>query len=174
MPSATLISSALFPYNLDTRASHNKANLLKWNNDIEVADLQAQAVKNKLSTDSGTFIHEVLEFALSDRETRLFEKTHSIDKYIEKVCQDPYIIKMIDNFEDRKEYFVSMAKKTLIKFFHEEMQHIDPIFNELFLVNKGLQGAIDLLNYKHGDLYISDFKTSKKVYHIMKFQIKVI
>lgn len=162
LPSATLVSSALFPYNLDVRSPHNKASLLRWHNNIDVAELQTQRITNKISTDSGTFVHEILEFALNDRNTRLFEKTKNIDKYIDKVCQDKNIINMIDNFEDRKEYFVDMAKKTLGKFFQEEMPQIDPVFNELFIANKGLQGAIDMVNYKNGKLYISDFKTSKK------------
>lgn len=162
LPSATLISSALFPYNLDTHASHNHVALLKWNNDIEVAEMQGQKISNKLSTDSGTFIHEVLELALKDRETRIFEKSKGLQKYINMVCEDKNIINLIENFEERKPYFVEVATNVLTKFFKEEIPIIDPIFDELFLVNKGLQGAIDLVNYKNGHLYISDFKTSKK------------
>ena len=162
LPSATLISSALFPYNLDSHSQHNKIALLRWNNDIDVADLQSQKIKNKLSTDSGTFIHEILELALRDRETRLFEKARSIDKYIDMVCQDKNIIKMIENFDDRKEYFVDMSKRTLNNFFKNEISKIDAVYNELFVKNQYLQGSIDMVNYENGRLYISDFKTSKK------------
>lgn len=162
LPSATLISSALFPYNLDSRASHNQVALLRWNNDIDVADMQAQKVTNKLSTDSGTFVHEVLELVLRDRQTRLFEKKRNIDKYIEQVCEDKNIINMIENFSDRKEYFVNMAKSVLDKFFKNELPKIDPVFNEIFLKTPYLQGCIDMVNYENGKLYISDFKTSKK------------
>ena len=162
VPSATLISSALFPYNLDSHSQHNKIALLRWNNDIDVSDLQNQKITNKLSTDSGTFVHEVLEFTLRDRETRLFEKARSIDKYIEYVCQDKNIINMIENFDNRKEYFVDMTKKVLGNFFKNELSKIDAVYNELFVKNQYLQGSIDMVNYENGRLYISDFKTSKK------------
>lgn len=162
LPSATLISSSLFPYNLDSHAQHNSVALLRWHNDIDVCDAQSQKITNKLSTDSGTFIHEVLELALKDRNTRVFDKCKNMQKYIDMVCADKNIINMIENFEDRKQYFVDMTKSTLKNFFADELSHIDPVFNEIFLVNKGLQGAIDLVNYKNKCLYISDFKTSKK------------
>lgn len=162
LPSATLISSALFPYDLNPRSSHNQIMLLRWNNDIEVSDMSNQLITNKLSTDSGTFIHEILELALRDRNTRIFDKSRNLKKYIEEVCNDPNIINMIDNFADRKQYFVDMATATLSKFFQEEIPLIDPVFDEIFIKNKGIQGAIDLVNYKNKDLYISDFKTSKK------------
>ena len=162
VPSATLISSALFPYNLDSHSQHNKIALLRWNNDIDVSDLQNQKITNKLSTDSGTFVHEVLEFVLRDRETRLFEKARSIDKYIEYVCQDKNIINMIENFDNRKDYFVDMTKKVLGNFFKNELSKIDAVYNELFVKNQYLQGSIDMVNYENGRLYISDFKTSKK------------
>ena len=124
--------------------------------------MQGQKVTNKLSTDSGTFIHEVLELALKDRQTRIFEKSKGLQKYINMVCEDKNIINLIENFEERKPYFIEVATNVLSKFFKEEIPIIDPIFDELFLVNKGIQGAIDLVNYKNGHLYISDFKTSKK------------
>lgn len=162
LPSATLVSSSLFPYNLDKGARHNQIGLLRWHNDIEVEDMQGQKITNKLSTDSGTFIHEVLELALKDRDTRIFEKSRGLQKYIDMVCNDKNIIKLIENFEERKQYFVDVATKVLSDFFKNEVPIIDPVFDELFLVNKGIQGAIDLVNYKNGHLYISDFKTSKK------------
>ena len=162
LPSATLISSALFPYNLDSHAPHNQVALLKWHNDIDVVDMQGQKVTNKLSTDSGTFVHEVLELALKDRQTRIYDKKKGLQKYIEQVCEDKNIIDMIENFDSRKQYFIDMATKTLSKFFESEVPIIDPVFDEIFLVNKGIQGAIDLVNYKNGKLYVSDFKTSKK------------
>lgn len=162
LPSATLISSALFPYNLDAHSSNNQVALLRWNNDIEVADMQAQKLTNKLSTDSGTFIHEVLELSLGDKETRIFEKSKNLPKYIDKVCNDKNIINMIENFDGRKQYFIDMTTKVLSKFFQEELPRIDSVFNEIFIKNKYLQGCIDMLNYQDGKLYISDFKTSKK------------
>lgn len=162
LPSATLISSALFPYNLDPHAQHNSTALLKWHNNIDVADLQNQKITNKLSTDSGTFIHKILELALMDRKTRIFDKSRGLNKYIELALLDNEIISMIDNFEDRKDYFKQMAQKTLKLFFEKELPNIDPVFNELFVVNKGIQGAVDLVDYKDGKLFISDFKTSKK------------
>lgn len=162
LPSATLISSALFPYNLDSRTAHNSIPLLKWNNDISAEDLQAQKIKNKLSTDSGEFCHEVLESALMDRETRIFDKQNNLKIYIENVCKAEKIKNIINNFDDRKQYFVDMATKTLSGFFKNELPKIDPIFCELFLKNKGLQGAIDCLAYKNNNLFILDHKTSKK------------
>ena len=162
LPSATLISSALFPYNLDSRSSHNKIPLLKWNNDIDKTEYENQKLKNKLSTDSGTYIHKILELALLDRKTRCFDKCRSLEKYIESANNDNEIIKNISNFADRKQYFSDIANKTLNKFFQNEIPNIDPVFDELFIVNKGLQGAVDLINYKNGRLFISDFKTSKK------------
>lgn len=162
LPSATLISSALFPYNLDMHSSNNQVGLLRWNNDIDVSDMQAQKVTNKLSTDSGTFIHEVLELALGDKKARIFEKSRNLQKYIELVCNDKNIINMINNFDERKQYFVDMSTKVLSKFFQEELPRIDSIFNEIFIKNNYLQGCIDMVNYQDGKLYISDFKTSKK------------
>lgn len=161
LPSATLISSALFPYNLDMHG-HNQIALLKWHNDIEVADMQGQKITNKLSTDSGTFIHEVLELALGDKQTRIFEKTRNLQKYIDMVCEDKNIINMIDNFHERKQYFVDMSTKVLSNFFKDELPRIDSVFNEIFIKNQYLQGCIDMVNYQDGKLYISDFKTSKK------------
>lgn len=162
LPSATLVSSALFPYNLDKNAKHNKTALLKWHNDIDVQDLQCQKITNKLSTDSGEFCHEILELALMDKQTRTFIKKRSLNNYIEKICQTEKINKIIDNFDDRKDYFVNMATKTLSYFFENELPKIDAIACELFLKNKGLQGAIDCLAYKDKKLYILDHKTSKK------------
>lgn len=162
LPSTTLISSSLFPYNLDSRSPDNKIALLKWNNDIELSDIQSQKIKNKLSTDSGTYIHKILELALSDKTKRIFDRKNNIKEYIDRANSDKEIINMIANFEERKKYFSDMAEKTLSKFFYSELPNIDSIFNEIFLFNKGIQGSIDMLNYENGKLYISDFKTSKK------------
>lgn len=162
LPSATLISSALFPYNLDPLSDKNKINLLAWNNDTPLEDLKAQKLKTKLSTDMGTTLHRVLELALTDKKTRIFDKSRSLDTYIEQALIDEEIVKMIDNLDNRKEYFREILQKTLKKFFAQELPNIDPVFNELFVVNKGIQGAVDLIDYKNGHLYISDFKTSKK------------
>ena len=162
LPSATLISSKLFPYCLDTTKSHNKAGLLRWANNVSVEDLNATRLTTKLSTDTGTLIHKVLELALLDTETRPFKKQFMLDDYIKQAETDEEIVSMIENFEYRKEYFTDIARKTLKKFFENEIQHIDVVASELFVRNKYLQGAIDLIGYKNGELYVLDHKTSKK------------
>lgn len=162
LPSATVISSALFPMDIDYRKNGSKFPLLKWWNNTSLEDMNAQKIKNKLSTDSGTLIHAVLEYAMNDMETRIYTKKRSLDKYISMVCESPDIVKMIDNFEDRKFYFVEMAQKTLTKFFENEIEHITPVVSELFinLPNK-IQGAVDLLCYYKKRLTVLDYKTSK-------------
>ncbi len=162
LPSATLISSKLFPYCLDTTKSHNKAGLLRWANNVSVEDLNATRLTTKLSTDTGEFIHETLERALLDRSTRPFKKQFMLNDYIEDVCKYGKVNTIIDNFEGRKEYFKAIASKVLKNFFIEELPHIDVVASELFVKTKGLQGAVDLIGYKHGNLYIFDHKTSKK------------
>lgn len=161
LPSATLISSALFPYNLDSHVYGNKIALLRWHNDTDFEDLQNQKVKNKLSTDSGTLCHKVLELSLQDKKTRTFDKQKNIKKYIEKACEDKEIVKTIENFDTRKDYFESMSMNTLNKFFKNEIKKLDPIFDELFLKNEYIQGSIDLVAYRNGELSCIDFKTSK-------------
>jgi len=162
LPSATLISSKLFPYCLDTTKSHNKAGLLRWANNVSVEDLNATRLTTKLSTDTGSFIHKILELSLLDRDTRPFKKQFMLDDYIKQAEEDEEIVNMIDNFEGRKEYFTEIARKTLKKFFENEIQHIDVVASELFVRNKYLQGAIDLIGYKNGNLHVLDWKTSKK------------
>lgn len=162
LPSATLISSALFPYDLDKHSKKNKIMLLKWANDVSVEDYKAQQITNKLSTDSGEFCHEILELALTDRKTRIFNKTNNLNTYIETVCNTDKIKNIINNFDNRKDYFVNMAQNTLKDFFLNELPKIDTIFCELFIQGKGIQGAIDCLAYKDKKLYILDHKTSKK------------
>lgn len=157
LPSATLISSALFPTDVE-----KDFNILNWKNSTTLEDMKAQNIKNKLSTDSGEFIHEILENAFKDRGCRLFDKKRSLEKYISKVCSTDKIHKIINNFDDRKEYFQDMAQKTLKDFFANEVENIDPIFNEIFVKNDGIQGAIDMVCMKNKKLYLTDFKTSKK------------
>lgn len=162
LPSSTLVSSSLFPYNLDKRSHNNKIALLKWNNDIDSAELKSQRIKNKLSTDSGTYIHKILELALLDKNTRIYDKTKSLNKYIEIANSEKEIVNLIDNFNDRKDYFTEIASKTLSKFFENELNKLDPICNELFVKNQYIQGAIDAIVYKNKRLYLTDWKTSKK------------
>ena len=157
LPSATLISSALFPIDVE-----KEFNLLNWHNSIPADEYNMQQITNKLSTDSGEFCHEVLELAFGDKKTRLFDKKNRLEIYIDEICKNGKVNRIIDNFSDRKDYFKNMAMQTLGKFFQTEFCNIDPIFNELFLKTKYIQGCIDMINYKNGHLYISDFKTSKK------------
>lgn len=159
LPSASVIN-ALFPMSIDYKDRGSKFNILRWWNNTSLEDMNAQKIKNKLSTDSGTFIHLVLQLACED-DTRLYTKKRSLDKYIELACQSQEIIDMINNFEDRKQYFVDMASNTLKRFFETELEKIDPIANELFFNTGKIQGTIDMVNYYNGRLCVSDFKTSK-------------
>lgn len=162
LPSATVISSALFPLDIDYKKNGSKFPLLKWWNNTSLEDMNAQKVKNKLSTDSGTLIHAVLENAMNDVDTRIYTKKRSLDKYISMACESPDIIKMIDNFEERKFYFVEMAQKTLKKFFENDIEYITPVASELFINLPGkIQGAVDLLCYYKKRLTLLDYKTSK-------------
>lgn len=161
LPSATVISSGLFPMNIDPKSHNSKFNILRWWNNTSIEDMNAQKVKNKLSTDSGTFIHAVLENAMNDN-ARMYIKKKSLDKYIQITCESPEIIKMIENFEDRKFYFIEMAQKTLKKFFENDIEHITPVASELFINLPGkIQGAVDLLCYYKKRLTLLDYKTSK-------------
>jgi hypothetical protein len=161
LPSATVISSALFPMNIDYKQPQSKFNILRWWNNTSLEDMNAQKLKNKLSTDSGNFIHKIIEITFLS-EDRNYVKKRSLDKYIQMACESPEIIQEINNFEDRKFYFVEMAQKTLAKFFNNEIEKIYPIFSEIFLRCKNIQGAIDGLLYKGGQLILGDIKTSKK------------
>ena len=162
LPSATVISSGLFPLNIDPKDRSSKFNILRWWNNTSLEDMNAQKIKNKLSTDSGTFIHAILENAMNDVDTRIYTKKRSLDKYIIMACESPEIIKMIDNFEDRKIYFIEMAQKTLKKFFENDIEHITPVASELFINLPGkIQGAVDLLCYYKKRLTLLDYKTSK-------------
>ena len=161
LPSATVIASALFPMNIDPNSPTSKFNILRWWNNTSIEDMNAQKVKNKLSTDSGTFIHAILENAMNDN-CRNYNKKRKLPEYIENVCLNPEIINMIDNFEDRKSYFVDMAGKTLHKFFENEIENIYSVCNELFIQLPYIQGAIDAVIYRDKKLIILDYKTSKK------------
>lgn len=156
LPSATLISSALFPIDVE-----KEFNLLNWHNSISADEYNMQQITNKLSTDSGTFIHFILEMVLTDRD-RIFNKKRNLQKYIQIAVQDKHIVKMIADFENRKQYFIDMATKVLTPFFENELEQIDPIFSELFLKNEYIQGSIDGIFYHNHKLYIYDWKTSKK------------
>lgn len=162
LPSATVISSGLFPINIDYKNRASKFNILKWWNNTSIEDMNAQKIKNKLSLDSGNFIHKILELTFLD-DSRIYTKKRSLQKYIELACQDKEIINTISNFEDRKQYFIDMASKTLCKFFESELENISPVFNELFIrLDNKIQGAIDAVVYKNKKLTILDWKTSKK------------
>lgn len=159
LPSASVINS-LFPMDIDYRKRGSQYNLLKWWNNTSIEDMNAQKIKNKLSTDTGTFIHLVLQYACQD-DTRIFTKKRSLQKYILMACKSSEIIEMINNFEDRKQYFIDIASKTLQKFFYNELEKIYPIANELYFNTGKIQGTIDLVNIRSGNLCVSDFKTSK-------------
>lgn len=161
LPSATVISSGLFPMNIDYKDKGSKFNILRWWNNTSLEDMNAQKLTNKLSLDSGNFIHKIIEICMMS-EDRVYVKKRSLQEYIRLACQDKEIINTISNFEDRKEYFVDMASKTLFKFFENEVEHIHPVFSEIFLKCDRIQGAVDLLTYKHGRLILGDIKTSKK------------
>jgi len=161
LPSATVISSALFPYNLDIDSRSNQVSLLKWFNDKSKEEYEAQQLENKLSTDSGTFLHKILELAFTDN-VRIFKRVNKLNDYIEEAIECKDIIKMINDFDNRKDYFRDMAKSSLDRYFKEEVKYIDPIFNEIFLNVGYIQGAIDLVYYKNGSMHIGDFKSSKK------------
>lgn len=162
LPSATVIASGLFPLDIDYKNTKSKFNILRWWNNTSLEDMNAQKIKNKLSTDSGNFIHGVLEEAFNSND-RLYVKKRSLEKYVENVCNNPFVIEGISNFEDRKIYFADMAKNVLSKFFQSEIEHITPVFNELFIKLDGkLQGAIDAVAIYKGKLCIMDWKTSKK------------
>lgn len=161
LPSATVISSGLFPMDIDYKNRASKFNILKWWNNTSIEDMNAQKIKNKLSLDSGNFIHKILELTFLD-DSRIYTKKRSLQKYIELACQNKEIINTISNFEDRKQYFIDMASKTLCKFFESEVEHIHPVFSEIFLKCDRIQGAVDLLIHKHGRLILGDIKTSKK------------
>src|SRR5574344_176787 len=105
LPSATVIASGLFPLDIDYKNPKSKFNILRWWNNTSLEDMNAQKIKNKLSTDSGTLIHKVIEIAMCSND-RTYLKKRSLNKYIELACQDKEIIDMIDNFEDRKQYFI--------------------------------------------------------------------
>lgn len=160
LPSASVINS-LFPLNIDYKDRSSKFNILRWWNNISIEDMNAQKIKNKLSTDSGTFIHLILQYAFQDN-IRMYMKKRSLKKYIEMACQSQEITTMIDNFEDRKQYFIDMASNTLKNFFDSEIEKIFPIANELFFNTGKIQGTVDMLNYRDKKLCLSDFKTSKK------------
>lgn len=159
LPSASVISS-LFPMDIDYRSRTSQYNLLRWWNNTPIEDINAQKVKTKLSTDTGTFIHLILQYACED-QTRIYIKKRSLSKYIQMACEDKEIIDMINNFEERKQYFIDIANKTLQKFFDNEIEKIYPIANELYFNTGKIQGTIDLINIRFGNLCVSDFKTSK-------------
>lgn len=161
LPSATVISSGLFPMNIDYKDRGSKFNILKWWNNISLEDMNAQKITNKLSLDSGNFIHKIIEISLISGD-RIYTRKRRLNEYIKLACQDKEIINTISNFEDRKQYFVDMASKTLLKFFQNEIEHIHPVFNEIFLKCDRIQGAIDILMYKNKRLTLGDIKTSKK------------
>lgn len=162
LPSATVISSGLFPMNIDYKNRASKFNILKWWNNTSLEDMNAQKVTNKLSLDSGNIVHKILELTFLD-DSRVYTKKRGLQNFIELACQDKEIINTISNFEDRKQYFVDMASKTLSKFFESELENISPVFNELFINLDGkIQGAIDAVVYKNKKLTILDWKTSKK------------
>ena len=161
LPSATVISGGLFPMDIDYKDRGSQYNILRWWNNISIEDMNAQKVKNKLSTDSGTLIHLVLQNAFEDN-CRAYNKKRKLNEYIQQACSSQEIIKMIDNFDNRKEYFIEMCQKSLQKFFNSEIEHIHPVFSELFINTGIIQGAIDLIGYSKGCLYIIDYKTSKK------------
>lgn len=160
LPSATVINS-LFPQCLDMNKKSNQVSLLRWFNDKTKEEYFAQQRENKVSTDSGTVLHKVLELALTDN-VRMFKRTRKLNDYIEQALEDQEIIDMIKNFEERKDDFRNMSKNALSKFFENEIRYIDPVFNELFVNIGCIQGAIDLVFYKDKQLYIGDFKSSKK------------
>ena len=162
LPSATVIASSLFPLNIDYKDRGSKFNILRWWNNISLADMNAQKITNKISTDSGNFIHRTIELCMLSGD-RIYDKKRNLLKYIDIASKDDSIISSISNFENREKYFIDMAKNVLSKFFQNEIEHIHPIFPELFinLPNK-IQGAIDLLAIYKGKLCIMDWKTSKK------------
>src|SRR5574344_1794051 len=121
LPSASVIN-ALFPLDIDYKNPKSKFNILRWWNNTSLEDMNAQKIKNKLSTDSGTLIHLVLQNAFEDN-CRLYNKKRKLNEYIEQACLSSEIIKMIDNFEDRKPYFINMCQKSLQKFFDNEIEH---------------------------------------------------
>lgn len=162
LPSATVISSGLFPMNIDYKDKGSKFNILRWWNNTSLEDMNSQKLTNKLSLDSGNFIHKIIEICMMSGD-RVYVKKRSLQEYIRLACQDKEIVNTISNFEDRKQYFVDMASKTLSKFFESELENISPVFNELFINLDGkIQGAIDAVVYKNKKLTILDWKTSKK------------
>src|SRR5574344_2984915 len=102
LPSATVIASGLFPIDIAYKNRASKFNILKWWNNTSIEDMNAQKIKNKLSLDSGNFIHNILELTFLD-DSRIYTKKRSLQKYIELACQNKEIINTISNFEDRKQ-----------------------------------------------------------------------
>lgn len=157
LPSATLISSALFPIDVE-----KDFNILNWQNSIPSDEYKMQQITNKLSTDIGTVVHACIEYAVTDRNTRIFNKKRNLNGYINEVFEDKDIQNMIVDFDSRKEYFRDIVLKVLTPFFENELEKVDPVFSELFLKNEYIQGSIDGVFYHNHRLYIYDWKTSKK------------
>ncbi len=161
LPSATIISSALFPMNLNQYAEKNDVALLRWFNDKDKEEYDLQQVENKKSTENGTFIHKVLELAILD-DVRIFKKLNKLDDYINEALISQDVKREVLEIGDKKDYLNEMAKNVLGPFFESEFRNIDPIFSEIFLKVSKIQGSIDLVFMKDKQLYIGDFKSSKK------------
>ena len=168
LPSATVINS-LCPMNITSRDfSKNKSNLLKWMNDVSIEDFNETRKTGLISLDSGTYIHKVLEMALLD-DCRNYDKIRNLKYYISQANKSHECYSKIEDFDSKKDELALKAIKCLEKFFTDEFLKVDLVFSELFLKTDLIQGSIDLVNYKYGELHISDFKTSKKSYSPSKY-----
>lgn len=161
LPSATVISSGLFPMSLDENKSGNSIGLLNWFNNQSKEDYDKQQIENKKSLDRGNFLHCIVELALT-HDVRKFNKVNNLELYIDWASQSSEMQKNIENFDEKLPELTNMARKTLAKFFENEIGKIDCVFAEIFIKNKNLQGAIDAVGYIDKTLYVIDHKSSKK------------
>ena len=161
LPSATVISSGLFPMCLDENKSGNSIGLLNWFNNQTVEDYEKQQLENKKSLDAGNFIHVVLELAFT-HDVRNFERERGLEQYIEWAGYSNELKKQIYNFEEKLPLLKEKARLTLDKFFENDIRRVEPIMNEIFIKLPRWQGAIDLVCRVDKKLCILDFKTSKK------------
>jgi len=161
LPSATVISSGLYPLNLNQYDRNNSVNLLKWFNDKSKEEYDVQQEENKKSLENGTFIHKVLELAVTDK-TRIFTRKNKLKDYVHEALESSDIKREIKDIESKREYLSVMSSEVLKQFFEFELQRIDCIFSEIFIKLPKIQGAIDLVFIRDGILHIGDYKSSKK------------
>lgn len=183
LPSVTKIAYTLFPISIN-----NDKFLLRWKNNTPL--LEQEGDKDNILS-RGTFIHYILEQYVCDKESRqkdrpLIEKIKilnnckkpskkinkeindkiisDIRRYIKMAYKDEEILRKISNIEDLKEELEFLAIKCLPDFIRNELIFTDLVYSEIFLcVDNNIQGSVDFVAVKDGEIHIIDYKTTSSV-----------